>query len=235
MRRLFPQLMVLAALTSLSSLVHADLPPPDGTRFVEYKFRVDGSAKFPGYVLFVYPWSASSGVPTKEFTKAPDGSWVSVGRRSSPPVIYAVKQATLDEFLKTYTPAKSFEDDPAMSAFLAKNAKCDLAPNPDFSVAASDPRDVITEVFVAASITDTVCHLTKGGEAKTGGVAEPPAAPTDNTKTEPATPPNSTAKSGGCAGCVVGEGQLPASSVLFGLFLGLFSFARRRRAQEDAA
>lgn len=216
MRRLFSLLAFSTAILASPSLVRADLPPPDGTKFVDYQFRIDGLSKFPDYVILVYPWSTSNGAPTKEHTIAKDGAWVSVGRRSYPPKLYAVKPAALDEFLKTYKPAESFNADPAMEGFLAKTAACDLAPSADFSLPTSDPRDTITEIFTAASISDSSCHLTKGGEGAANGGQTPPVA-------------ESAPKSGGCAGCAVGERGGAPTAALLGMLIGALGFRKRQK------
>jgi hypothetical protein len=206
--------LLLAATASLllltPSLARADLPAPDGMRYVEYRFRVDGSSKqSPDHVIVVYPWSLSNGAPTREQTTAADGQWVSVGKRSYPPVLYVARKADYEAFIKTYAaPDESVDSDPKIDAFLAKSVKCNLAPNPNFEVQDDDPRSAIEEIFVAQTISDTSCVLTK-------------VTPPDAVGTAP--------KGGGCAGCTTSEHRIASGIGLGGLFALLVALGRKRR------
>ena len=44
------------ALVGSASTARADLPPPDGQRFVDYEFSVAGLAAHPDWVLLAFPW-----------------------------------------------------------------------------------------------------------------------------------------------------------------------------------
>jgi hypothetical protein len=207
-----PRLLLTATaglLLLAPSLARADLPPPDGTRYVPYRFRVDGSSKqSPDHVIVVYPWSLSNGAPTREQTTTPDGQWVSVGKRSYPPALYVVRKADYEAFVKTYAAADGPTDtDPKVDAFLAKSAKCNLAPNPDFTVSDDDPRSAIEEIFVAQTMSDTSCVLTKTNPPDAVGQAP---------------------KGGGCAGCTTSEHRIASGIGLGGLFALLVALGRKR-------
>jgi hypothetical protein len=212
-----PSRLVITVVTVLAlapALAHADAPPPDGTRYAQYRFRVDGVAKqSPDHVIVVYPWSLSNGAPTREQTTAEDGQWVSVGRRSPTPALYAVRKTDYEAFAKTYTTSEDYQADPAVDAFLAKAAKCNLAPSPAFTLSEDDSRSAIEEIFVAQTISDTSCVLTN---------ATPPA--------------SATPKGGGCAGCTVGDKQIASGVSLAGLLAGLVALGRRgkRRSSNPA-
>jgi len=245
------RLVLLPIMTGLlvfaPSPAHADLPPPDGMRRVEYRFRVDGIAKqSPDHMIVVYPWSMSNGVPTREQTTAPDGQWVSFGRRSAPPELYAVRKAAYEAFLKTYVAPENFRPDPAIDAFLAKAAKCNLAPKPEFTIPTGDSRSAIEEVFVAQKISDTSCILSKEGSPATNApeaptnappqaLANAPEAPANAPPEAPANAPVAPAnagtapKSGGCAGCTVGDKQVASGVVVAGLLMGTLAAGRRRK------
>lgn len=224
MPRSSPLALLFATLVFAPAIARADLPPPDGTRFVEYRFRVDGASKSPDYMIVVYPWSMSNGAPTREHTVAQEGMWVSVGRRSSPPELYAVKKADFEAFEKTWKPSERFNEDPAMDAFLAKGAKCNLAPSPDFTLSKDDPRDAVEEVFTVQTISDSSCVLSKGGGAATppSDFATPPEGSTD-------APTSAAPKGGGCAGCAVGEERVASGVGLLGVLFGLAVIGKRRK------
>lgn len=210
MFRSLPALALALALFS-PALARADVPPPDGQRRVPYRFRVDGVAKqSPDHVIVVYPWSLSNGAPTREQTMAPDGQWVSVGRRSYPPELYAVRKADYEEFTKSYVaPDGPERDDPAVEAFLTKAAKCNMGPVPRFTVSDDSPLDTIEETFVAQTISDTSCVLTRTSS------------PSDAQANAP--------KSGGCAGCTTSDNRVASGIGLAGLLFGLGVLVRRRR------
>lgn len=206
---------VIAFVTGLlvlaPALARADAPPPTGSHYAQYRFRVDGVSKAsPDHVIVVFPWSLSNGAPTREHTMAVEGQWVSVGRRSDDPVLYAVRRTDYEAFAKTYVQPQNFQPDPAMDAFVAKAVKCNLAPNPTFTLPFYDSRDFIEEIFVAQTISDTSCVLTN-------------------------TTPNATMapKSGGCAGCTVGDQEIASGVSVAGVLLGLAALARRSKKRSS--
>ncbi|MBK9263226.1 MAG: hypothetical protein IPM54_25920 [Polyangiaceae bacterium] len=206
MFRSLPALALALALFS-PAFARADVPPPDGQRRVSYRFRVDGVAKLsPDHIIVVYPWSLSNGAPTREQTVAPDGEWVSVGRRSYRPELHVVRKADYEEFVKTHVaPEGREQDDPALDAFLSKGAKCNLGPMPNHTISEDDPRSAVEEIFVAQTISDTSCVLTRV-----------------NTRAN-------APKSGGCAGCTTSDNQVASGIGLAGLLFGLGVLVRRRR------
>jgi hypothetical protein len=210
----------------------ADLPPPDGTRFVDYGFRVDGLAKFPDRVLVAYPWSLSNGAPTRELAEVRDGEVVNVGRRSPTPALYALKKVAFEEFKKAHPEAFLPGGEPAALEELVRAAvRCDAAPSPQFSLSTSDTRSAIVDVFRAERLDDASCNLV----AQKAAGAEPEVSPAGTDARAAGDGEGTVApKGGGCAGCVVPAGRagfLPGfASLLVGL--GLLG---RRRAQRAGA
>src|SRR5262245_4350707 len=95
MRRIHHVFVLAAALAAVAagaSAARAELPPPDGRKYISYAFRVDGVAAFAEHVLLAFPWSTSNGRPTEEHTRVEEGKAVPVGSRSAPPRLYAMRR-----------------------------------------------------------------------------------------------------------------------------------------------
>lgn len=221
------------------ALARADLPPPDGTKFVSYAYAVDGLEAHPDFVLLGYPSSATNGRPMDDYAELGKQP-VTLGRRGGSPAIYAVKRADYEAWKATLAPlgpdAPTF-DNPAFKAFFTsdKVARCDEAPKPSFSLPSSDPREGVVERFRVVALGASGCDLERvGGESGTsapseaGGFATPP-----EDAGQPADAPlggaGAPANRGGCAGCGVasveaGERGLAAVMLGFGLIV-----ARRLR------
>jgi MYXO-CTERM domain-containing protein len=220
-------LFLSLALALVPAAALADLPPPNGMAFVSYAFQVDGLAKFPDYVVVAYPWSLSNGAPTREHTLVEDGKKVSVGRRSPPPELYAVKKVAWEEFHRQHPqgPVNPGETDKAIEELLKGAVKCDAMPNVVYTLPTSDPRSEVLDKFRAEAIDDKTCHLVPAGAA--GGAS--PESDAKGPNPAPNGDPTAAPKGGGCAGCAVGGGEAGLGMGLMAMLAGLFA-ARRRRA-----
>jgi hypothetical protein len=173
----------------------ADLPPPDGEKYVEFAVVIENLAAFPDMVVVAYPWSMSSGAPTTEHARAEDGKPLGVGRRSPQPKLWAIAKADYEAFSATYKATHSYED-PALEALFKsdKVKECNAVVTPSHQLPESDPRDTIIQSFRAEAVAKDACRMVaiaaKPGEAgaTSDGV---PGAPGS------ATPPSG----GGCAAC----------------------------------
>jgi hypothetical protein len=148
----------LFALTCSAPSARADVPPPDGSRYVGYSFTVTGLAAAGDRVLFAYPCGSSNGAPVAEYRKVEEGRAVSVGRRGGGCTIYATSKASFDAFAATYRPANGVQD-PALDALAKGAVKCSGGPSPSFRLPTSDSRSSIEETFAVRAVTDAECVL----------------------------------------------------------------------------
>jgi hypothetical protein len=182
----------LLALMSLATLAlaapsRADHPPPDGQKYVGYAFKIQGLSAFPDHVVVAWPWSASNGVPTREFAVLSNDMPLQVGRRGPSIELFAVKKTTWETFLQNELGGAQPDNvakAEALTAFLAPpNAvPCNAKPRPTFVLSSSDPRKTVEEVFTAKQLGDTTCMLER--QASNEPVAS------------------------GCSGCQGGGGEL---------------------------
>lgn len=232
MSRPLALLVTLASLLS-SGRASADLPPPQGRKFVNYRFTVKGIPA-GDRALFAYPCS-SGGMPEAAQQKVEDGVPVVVGRRSGRCAIYSIAKSDYDAFLKGYEPTKTM-DDPALQAFVKRASACQGGPTPTHLLPTSDPRDTVHELLSVKTLTATTCALATEGSAPAPAPAPTPAASspapaaspaTTAPATPPATPAPAPARSSSCATARARDGD--------GLLLALFGaaclarLARRRR------
>lgn len=220
----------------------ADLPPPDGTKFVSYAYAVEGLEAHPEFVLLGYPSSGSNGRPMDDYAELGKQP-VTLGRRGGSPAIYAVKKSDYEAWKATLAPlgpdAPTF-DNPAFKAFFTSNqvVRCDEAPSPSFSLPSSDPREGIVERFRVVALAAQSCDLERvGGEtganapSDAGGFATPPDAAAqagDVAQGSAGAPPSR----GGCAGCTVAsieDGERGLAAAMLGL--GVVVAARLRRLE----
>lgn len=192
----------LAVLLSGTSRSSADLPPPDGQKFVDYAFSVEGLAKFGDFVLLAYPYSLSNGRPTTEHLQLEEGKQASLGRRSGTPKLYAMKKAAYEEWLKGYKPDREAMDDPALAALFGGNQviACNVKLSPSFQLPTSDPRSTVVEAFRVAKIDDKTCRIepASGATKTTSGEKPPTRVASSDSPTQPPPP-----KKAGCAGCAM--------------------------------
>jgi MYXO-CTERM domain-containing protein len=236
---------LLAGLT-MSNPGLADLPPPDGTKFVGYSFVIENVGAFPDYVVFAYPWSLSNGAPTREHIRIGTDRPVELGRRSPTPKLYAMPRAAYEEWAKTFKP----QDDRQGRSLdeLVKRPDvvlCTGAPAPRFSLGSDDKRNAVLETLRATRIDKGVCEiateLTPKTEPATPTVASPVASPvpspvTGTATTAAGTPPVSTGTQdpaappgrGGCGSCAVGTGPGDTAASWSAALVALL-FGRRRR------
>lgn len=184
MRRLERSLAVTAAvmLSSLLASLHAtpasaDLPPPDGVKFVDFAIAVENLAAFPDVVVVAYPWSLSNGAPTTEHAVLKDGQPLEIGRRSPTPKLWAVKKADYEAFAASHKPTHEYQDGPLEAFFKSGKAiACDASVEPDHQLPESDARDRIVQAFRADAIDATRCQLVATGDRKATAASAPPGA-----------------------------------------------------------
>jgi hypothetical protein len=171
-------LFMLALLAPAAAL--ADLPPPDGEKFVDYGFRLQNLNAFPEYVLLAYPWSLSDGAPTTEHTPVEDTKIVYVGSRSETPQLYAMKKGEYEAWRAEFQPTHD-DDEPQLAKLFARESVvlCNAKLHPEFALPKSDPRKVILETFRVEAIDEKTCRIAaltkppaKLSKGKAGGCAE---------------------------------------------------------------
>jgi hypothetical protein len=221
------KLVVTAALAVVltgASRSSADLPPPDGQKFVDYAFSIEGLAKFGDFVLLAYPYSLSNGRPTTEHLQLEDGKQASLGRRSGTPKLYAMKKTAYEEWLKGYEPDREAMEDPALAALFGGNQviACNAKLSPSFQLPTSDPRSTVVEVFRVTRIDDKTCQIEPAsGVTKTASGDPPTRVASSDSPTQPPPP-----KKAGCAGCATPAKDDTPGAVA--LFLALALAASRR-------
>jgi MYXO-CTERM domain-containing protein len=242
-RRLAAPLLGIA-LGLAAAGAHADLPPPDGQKFVGYAFQVQGLSPQKDWVLLAFPYSASNGRPTEEYAELADGKPVSVGRRGGSPKLYAMKRADYETFKKGYKAPQDDYEDPALRALFAsdKVVRCDAAPSPVHQLPKSDAREDVVETLTLVSIDAKACHVVAGAAAAPVTTANPTATPVPDGSAAPiasgAVAPAPTAssdptpKGGGCAGCSMDGVDRKGGALAVGLGVLALVIARRGRRGE---
>lgn len=214
LRRTLAPLAVLT-LVAVGGAARADLPPPDGTKFVGYGFKITGLAVAPDRVLFAQPCSGSDGAPTADAVKIDDGRIVSVGRRGGTCAVYNIAKTRWEEFAKDYKPTMS-SDDPAARAIAAEAKKCEGGPTPMHQTSKDDARTGLTEALRVVKLDGATCVLKSDGIE--GG---PPGGGGGGSGT------SSNPKKSGCAAAA---GAIDGASSWAALVaLGATVFRRRRR------
>lgn len=211
------------ALLTLTGAAAADLPPPDGTKFVSFEFRVENLTAFTDHVLLAYPCSTSSGMPVAAHVRLEEGKAVRVGRRGGDCKLYSMKKSAYEQWAKGYTASRQSQD-PALEALFksAQVVECAGSPNLTLSLPSTDPRDVVSESLRVEKIDDKACRVTTVAAKDGPPLAAPPATATTAAAAKAPTPPAPThtpsdapaqpeAKSGGCAGCSL-PARAPAES-----------------------
>jgi MYXO-CTERM domain-containing protein len=219
-------LLATSALLCSAAPALADLPPPDGTKFVGYGFQVDNLAAFPDYVVLAFPWSMSSGRPSEEHAVVSDGKRLGVGRRSASPKLYAMKRADYEAWKATYTPPQDNYEDPQLRTLFAsdKVRVCDQAPEPKFSLDEDDERNEVVQAFRALKIDGATCALELASAKDTSAKTEQPS---NDTSPSPST--DGAPKSGGCAGCTVEPPAGSAWALIGSAVAAALLVGRRRR------
>lgn len=180
----------------------ADLPPPNGKKFVPFYATVTGLAA--DHVLLVYPWSTSGGAPTAEIGVLTEGNKLAFGRRiMGDPKIYAMKSADWKAKKGEIT---KLPVDGAVD--------CGTTVSPRHMVESDGPDEIVVSYRVA-ELADGACRLAIGdGEASEAVTPPGPAAdtpvvsdtssPSDAVPSTTTTPAASeTPSAGGCAACSI--------------------------------
>lgn len=210
----------------------ADLPPPDGTKFVGYAFKVTGVSIAPDRVLFAQPCSESSGVPMAHLAKIEEGRAISVGRRGGTCTIYNIAKSRYDEFAQTYKPSKDTQDAPA-AALAAEAKKCEGGPTIQNTLPSKDPRSAVEETLTVVKLDATNCVLKSTGIG--GGVpAATTASSASSSSSASASSPSSSsppAPGGGKSGCALTPAAAIAAdgAALFAVAAGALALRRGRR------
>lgn len=200
---------LVAVLASVAPAA-ADLPPPDGEKFVGFRFQVTGIPAGSGRVLIAYPCGTSNGAPIAEYRRLEEGQVVEVGRRGGECAIYSIAQEAFDAFIASEQPGqeRGFQD-PALDALTAAGVACSGGPQPRFVLPTSDRRDAIEQTLVVSTLDATSCALTEA--AATGATGAAPA------------PPQT-----GCRGCAA-PGDPTGPLLMVALVGGATVIGRRRR------
>lgn len=186
-------------------IARADLPPPEGMKFVSYEVRVEGLEAHPDHVLLVYPWSLSNGAPTREVGVLTAGQPLPFGRRfGGRPRVYAMRK---DAWESVRAEIES-RDPEGMSGneegFPAEGAvDCGTEISPRHQVDEGGP-EVATDTYQVTTLSDEACQLKKLSST-----------------------PIPTAR-GGCASCSVQD----ASDDRPWWLIGLLALGLRRRMAE---
>lgn len=212
--RLVP--LAVAALLLTSGSAQADLPPPDGTRFVGYEFVVTGTTASKDDAFFAYPCGSSSGAPILDYRVVEEGKPIGVGRRGGTCEIYRIGKDKLAAFASKRTAPPGGGRDPELEAFAGGARKCAGSPSLKFTLPASDTRSEIRETYVL-SLKDAECTLSPSSK---GAAPEPKGA---------VSPPAASSKGCSAASGETGAGASGAWLAGLGVVLGLAAFARRRR------
>jgi MYXO-CTERM domain-containing protein len=215
MRLRSPSPLIAGALLALASLARADLPPPDGTKFVGFAFQVDNLGSFKDFALLAFPCGSSNGAPIAEMAELKEGTPVSVGRRGGDCKLYSMPRADFDAWRKGVPDNKG----EAVEALFAgpKVRACKGGPQMVSTLPTSDPRDTVTQTIHVSQLDATACVISAVG----AGAGTTPAAKASAGASE--TPPVNR----GCAGCAVPGA--PAGSGALAAALSLLALALRRR------
>jgi hypothetical protein len=216
---------IAACLVLFAGPARADLPPPDGLRFVGFAFRVDGGAKFPDHVLLAYPASDSNGAPQMDYKEVPDGAEVSLGRRGGAPWLYAMKRADYEAWKASYKPTGGYED-PALKALFEGDRvrRCDAQVMPVNTLPTDSPETRVLHTFRVEAIDAGRCHIvaTTNAGPPTPEPTAPKPEPTTAPRTEPPRPAGDAAPPASSGGCSLAAGAP-------GGLLALLLLAGRRR------
>jgi len=219
----------LAAVVSTLAVVssaQADLPPPDGDKFVEFAFSVRGISASPDRVLLAFPCSGSNGVPSLGHQKLEEGRSVRVGRRGGTCALRHAAKADYEAFASKYKPTGSFQD-PPLEEFMKATLPCEGGPSIRTQIPKTDPRSVVEEKLVVRALSATVCKVavdTGAPDAKKSSEPGPAPTPAPPPESPPAPPPVK-------RGCSTSPSS-SSSGALFGVAvvaLALASRSRRRR------
>ncbi len=223
-------LSLLAAVVSTLAVVssaQADLPPPDGEKFVDYAFSVRGLSTSPDRVLLAFPCSGSNGAPSLGHQRLEEGKSVRVGRRGGTCALRHAAKADYEAFASKYKPTGSFQD-PPLEEFMKATLPCEGGPSIRTQIPKTDPRSVVEEKLVVRALSATVCkvNVDTGAPDVIKKPSETGPAPTSTPAPEspPAPPPVK-------RGCSTSPSSSP-SGALFGVSvvaLALASRSRRRR------
>jgi MYXO-CTERM domain-containing protein len=209
--------LVAGALLAAATSARADLPPPDGTKFVGFAFEVDNLAAFKDFVLFAYPCGGSNGAPIAEMAELKERAPVSVGRRGGNCKLYAMPRADFDEWRKGVTGNRGEAVDALVGS--PKVRGCTGGPEIDHTLPISDSRSMVTQTLHVAQLDANACSITSAGS---GPATKGPASPAE-------TPPVHR----GCAGCSVPGAPLGSGALAAALSLVALLFRRRGRSRGE--
>lgn len=221
-----PLMLVPAALALLlAAPARADLPPPDGQKFVGFSFSVKGLGAAPDRVLFAYPCGASNGAPRAEHQKIEEGRAINVGRRGGPCTVYSVAKAAYDAWAKDYKPSNDMRD-AALEKLASESQKCSGGPTITHVIASKDPRSVVEQTLTVAKLDATGCTLTSAPAQGSSLPGEAPAKDAPASAHAPNAP--AAASKSGCSTGGASPGDTAAG--LVGLLFAGLRLGRRRLA-----
>lgn len=214
-RRLLAPLLAVASL-ALSPSARADLPPPDGTKFVGFEFTVDNLAAFKDYALLAYPCGGSNGAPVAEVSELKEGVSTVVGRRGGNCKLYSMPRADFDAWKKGVTGTSGEAVDALFKS--PKVRACSGAPTIVGVLPTSDPRSTAAETLHVTQLDAAGCSVVHASSPSGGAASSPPATPGGEL------PPAGR----GCAGCSVVEAAPLGPGFLAVLSLVALIRGRRR-------
>jgi len=218
----------VAAFSSATS-ARADLPPPDGQKFVGYGFgvaNIDAYAK--DYALLAYPCGTSSGAPIAEMAEIQAGANISVGRRGGNCQLYVMARADFEAWKKQGDKSENALD------VLFKSSKvrsCTGGPNIRHQLPKSDSRDGITETLKISKLDAKDCVIAAADVAPptqmSATPATPSATPADTSSTGKSDPPPPVEP--GCSRCSVGSAPFGATGIAALSLVAMLVFRKRTR------
>ncbi len=233
--------VALFAAVAAAPDARADLPPPDGTKFVGYAFTIENLDAWKDFAVVAFPCGGSNGAPVRELAVLEPGKSVAVGRRGGDCKLYEVARADLDAFMKSYKPTHGYEDKLVEDFFASSKVHaCEGGPNLTFTLPTSDPRNTFEEKLFAKELDAKACVIVAANAAASPTPTSQPAAPDAPSPSgaPPVTPPASSSAappdavppgSRGCGGCAVSPSEAGVSAFLAVGLVALLSSRRRGR------
>jgi MYXO-CTERM domain-containing protein len=212
----------LVALLCSSALASADLPPPDGSKFVGYGFRVENLEAFPDFVLLAYPVARS-------YRQVRNGEELSVDRRDGSPQLYVMKRAEFAKFESDHPAAKKGPDPELAGLFQSKRVTVctGLMPTPTYVLPSSDSRSSVVQLLKLEAIDAKSCKMGSGGPPVPS--APPPSPALSSSNAPPLAPSSATPARKRASACGCALPGAPAPGPALPLALGALALLFRRR------
>jgi hypothetical protein len=174
---------IWALVLTSPALVRADVPPPDGRRFVGFGLKVSSlEAMPPTHRLVLFPIDLSNGAPMPEYRVVDEGDEIALGRRTGLVGFYAVPAAEVEgTSLRGIPPGASID---VLEAYFesARVARADLELRPVGTVDSASPVRAITHGFAVEGLDEAglvmrhveTLYTYEDGERETVAADAPP-------------------------------------------------------------